>query len=103
MGAPSSDSAGIRQIIRALKAAGYTPFMAVDGEGEEHHTQNEQELIENLTSCDDGTLYVRLPEGSGRKTSHVYFVLGNDPEEVACDWGISLSPVLDPLTESWWS
>jgi hypothetical protein len=32
-----------------------------------------------------------------------YFVYGNDPEEVVCDHGVSLSPILDPLTESWWS
>lgn len=27
---------------------------------------------------------------------------GNDPDEVVCDYGVSLSPVIDPLTESWW-
>ena len=103
MATPTTDRGGVLQVIRALKAAGYTPFMAVDGEGEEFHTQNETELVENLMSCDDGTLYVRLPEGSERKTSHVYFVFGNDPEEVVCDYGLSLEPVIGPLTESWWS
>jgi hypothetical protein len=52
-------------------------------------------------SCDDGYLLVTLPDGTS--TSHVYFVYGNDPEEVACDYGVSLEPVIGPLTESWWS
>jgi hypothetical protein len=103
MTAPSSDKAGVRQTIRALRAADHKIDAVEDGASEVHtfaHDASEDDIIAELMSCDDGYLIVRLPDG---KVSHVYFVFGNDPEEVICDHGVSLSPVLDPLTESWWS
>jgi hypothetical protein len=102
MGAPSSDSAAIRQVIRALRKADHVITGGNDGEEDFTATPDESEdsLIANLTACDSSSLYVQLPDGSG---SFVYFVLGNDPEEVVCDHGTSLEPVLDPLTASWWS
>lgn len=103
MSAPSSDGAGIRQVIRALRAEGYVITGVHDGDdhvaGITAETP-EHILVANLTACDDSALYVRTPEG---RDSHVYFVLGNDPEEVVCDYGVSLEPVIGPLTEGWWS
>lgn len=102
MGAPSSDKAAIRQVIRALRKAGYTITGGHDGEDffEVPADVSEDTLIDDyLTVCDDSTLHT-WKDGEGN--SHVYFVLGNDPEEVVCDHGVSLSPVLDPLTEGWW-
>jgi hypothetical protein len=60
----------------------------------------EKEAIDAITAVDDATLFVRTPAGD--YNPWVRFVMGNDPEEVVCDHGVSLSPVLDPLTESWW-
>lgn len=102
MGAPSSDKAAIRQIIRALRKAGYTLTGGHDGDDffEVAADVSEDVLIdEHLTVCDESTLHT-WKDGEGN--SHVYFVLGNDPEEVACDYGVSLEPVIGPLTESWW-
>ena len=101
MSAPSSDKAGIRQVIRALRKAGYTLTGGHDGEDffEVPADASEDVLIEHLTACDDSTLHTWK---DGERNSHVYFVLGNDPEEVVCDYGMSLEPVLGPLTESWW-
>lgn len=102
MSAPSSDKAAIRQVIRALRKAGYTITGGHDGEDffEVAADVSEDTLIDDyLTVCDDSTLHT-WKDGEGN--SHVYFVLGNDPEEVVCDHGVSLSPVLDPLTEGWW-
>lgn len=104
MTTPSSDRAAIRQVIRALRAADHVIIGGHDGEEEftvsADGKTSEDWIIDNLMACDDSALYVRTPDGAA---SHVYFVLGNDPEEVVCDHGVSLSPVLDPLTESWWS
>lgn len=102
MTAPSSDKAAIRQIIRALRKAGYTLTGGHDGEDffEVPADVSEDKLIDDyLTVCDDSTLHT-WKDGEGN--SFVYFVLGNSPEEVACDYGVSLEPVLGPLTGSWW-
>lgn len=103
MTAPSSDKAAIRQVIRALRKAGYTLTGGHDGEDffEVKPDASEDELIGNLMACDSSTLHTWKADAEP-KNSHVYFVLGNDPEEVVCDHGVSLSPVLDPLTEGWW-
>ena len=98
MTAPSSDRAAIRQIIRALLAANHALVEVNDGE-EQFAVKNEREAIEGIMAVDVATLWVRKPDG---EVSFILFVMGNDPEEVAADWGVSLSPVLDPLTESWW-
>jgi hypothetical protein len=97
MGVPSSDRAGIRQTIRALRAANYELDTVWDGE-EDVPVSNENEAIEAITAVDDAYLYVQDESG---KRSWVRFVLGNDPEEVICDHGESLEPVLDPLIDSW--
>lgn len=99
MPAPSSDAAGIRQTIRALKGAGYTLVEVFDGEDMVKVT-TETQAVDAITAVDDATLFVRTPEGD--YNPWVRFVMGNDPEEVVCDHAESLSPVLDPLTRSWW-
>lgn len=99
MGAPSSDKAGIRQVIRALRNAGYVLDSVYDGE-DEPNVSNENEAIEAITAVDSATLWVKNSEG---KRYGIFFVLGNSPEEVVCDYHVSLSHVIDPLTESWWN
>lgn len=104
MGAPSSDKAGVRQTIRALRAADHVITAVEDGAGEVipfGPDASEDDIIADVMSCDDGLLRVTLPDGL--VTGHVYFVFGNDPEEVICDHTVNLSPVLDPLTEGWWN
>lgn len=101
MSAPSSDKAGVRQTIRALRAASHVVHGVEDGASERFDfapDASEDAIIAEVMSCDDGFLLVTLPDGS---TSHVYFVFGNEPFEVICDHGVSLSPVLDPLMEGW--
>lgn len=96
--APSSDQAGIRQVIRALVAAGYTLVEVFDGE-ENVPATTESAAIEAVMAVDDATLFVRTPDGS--RNPWVRFVLGNDPEEVVCDYVVSLSPVIDPVIDRW--
>lgn len=98
MSAPSSDSAAIRQIIRALLAEGYTLVEVWDGE-ETVPVTNETTALAAVTAVDDATLFVRTPDG--QYNPWVRFVMGNEPFEVAADWIDTLSHVLDPLTSSW--
>lgn len=96
MSAPTTDKAGIRQTVRALRAAGYT-LDSVEHE-EDVTVSNEKEAVHEATSCDEAWLWVKDPEG---KLHGVYFVLGNDPDEVICDYHVSLEPVIGPLQDSW--
>lgn len=100
MGAPSSDESGIRQTIRALRKAGHVITGVDNGEEEVPFTPDarESDIVDEATATDSASMYVRLPDGT---ETWVFFVLGNDPFEVICDHGVSLSPVLDPLTKSW--
>lgn len=98
MGVPSSDSAAIRQIIRAIRSAGYVLDLVHDGE-EEIPVATEQDAVEMITAVDDATLYFYSTDR--KRNPHVRFVLGNEPFEVANDWSESLSPVIDPLVDKW--
>lgn len=100
MSAPSSDRAGIRQTVRALKSAGYRPAQVNDGEETISVTDcGEAKIIEALTATDQSWLYVTGADGT--QSSWVYFVLGNDPEEVVCDYSTDLDPVIEPLYDKW--
>lgn len=57
------------------------------------------EAVDLVMEVDEATVYVDRPDGGG---SFIYFVLGNEPEEVACDYGVSLSEFIDPITDPWW-
>lgn len=98
MSAPSSDKAGIRQTVRALKEAGWE-LDYVDDREEITPVSTETTAIEAVTAVDEAFLHVTR----GDDTGYVFFVMGNDPEEVICDHTVNLSVVLDPLTEGWWN
>lgn len=99
MSAPESDSAAIRQIIRALRAAGWQLGQVEDG-GETFDVKTEQEAIDGITAVDEAWLHVQHTDG---RTGYVFFVMGNEPFEVANDYTVNLSDAIDPLTEGWWS
>lgn len=99
MPAPSSDKAGIRQIIRALRDAGWELDYVYDRE-DETYVATEGAAIDAIMAVDEAFLYVKRTENGVR--GYVFFVLGNDPAEVAADYTVNLSNVIDPLTESWW-
>ena len=97
MSAPKTDEAAIRAIIRALRAAGWELDSVNDGE-ELIETRTESDAIEAITAVDQANLYVVKTGRTGR----VFFVLGNDPKEVACDYTTNLSDAIEPLTDTWW-
>lgn len=98
MAAPSSDKAGIRQTIRALKAGGWEVSHVFDG-GEDVDVKNETEAIEAVMAVDDA--YLHVVQSANTTEGWVRFVMGNDPEEVICDHTVNLSEVIDPLMDSW--
>lgn len=100
---PSNDREAISLIIDGLIERGCTPLTSRDGESEDLPYTDKESALDWLTSCDESVLFVGLPEGAERESTFVYFVLGNEPEEVVCDYGVSLSPYLDPITDPWWN
>lgn len=101
---PQSDREAISLIIDGLIERGCTPIASRDGDNEDLPYTDKESALDWLTSCDESVLFVDLPlhAEADRTSSHIYFVLGNDPEEVACDYGVSLSPYLDPIVNPWW-
>ena len=99
---PQNDREAISLIIDGLIERGCKPTVSRDGEGEDLYYTDKESALDWLTSCDESVLFVDLPEGAGRKSSHIYFVLGNEPIEVACDYGVSLDPYLSPIVNPWW-
>lgn len=99
MSAPKNDRAGVKKTFKALTEAGYT-ITAQDGEGDQIEAKTAKEAADHVMTCDDG--YFVVKQDGGERVGFVWFVFGNDPEEVVCDYSTSLSHVLDPLTRSWW-
>lgn len=103
MGAPTTDRGGIEQTIRALRAAGWE-LDYVDDREEKYLVTTEPEAIQHVMGVDEAFLHFKKREANGvvYDVGYVFFVLGNDPEEVICDHTVNLSDVLDPMTRSWW-
>lgn len=101
MSAPTTDRGGIEQTIRALRAAAWELDFVDDGGDEKVPVTTEPEAIDAIMAVDVSWLHVKRTDGRF-DNGYVFFVLGNDPEEVICDHTVNLSDVLDPLTRSWW-
>lgn len=102
MGKPTTDRGGIQQAIRALKADGWS-LDRISDMGEYILVSNETQAIEAIEATGMARLYVKRIGfgGKGSEWGWVFFVLGNDPEEVICDYTTNLT-CLDTLTDSWY-
>lgn len=96
MSKPSSDAAGIRQTIRALRDAGWE-LASVNDREEDLKVTNEAEALAAVTAVDEAFLYVT----KGDQRGYVFFVLGNEPDEVICDYTVNLESAIGPLIEGW--
>jgi hypothetical protein len=101
----------VAQIVDALLAAGYELNLNNGGEGHESEdchgleleswTRSRDVILSEMFATDDETLCARLP---GEELRHgVFFVYGNadNGAEVASDWHVSLSHIIDPIVDSW--
>lgn len=102
MTAPSTDRAAVTAIIRAVKAAGWILDYVDDGE-DNIAVASETEALDAIFAVDEAWLHVevRPPYDGPPRVGYVYFVLGNEPFEVAADYTINLEPALGPLFERW--
>lgn len=100
MGAPTTDRGGIQQVIRALQDAGWQLHYVNDGEGRVK-TSTEQRAVDAITAVDQAWCYFKRTVDGTEQHGYVFFVLGNDPEEVVCDYTTNLDPTVGDLTGSW--
>lgn len=98
---PGTDEQGVKQILEGLYAAQWTVDYVDQGDGEKVHPADMMETIEAIFEVDEAVVYVYEVNNPDVR-SFLYFVLGNDPEEVLCDHGVTLSSVIDPITNGWW-
>lgn len=99
---PSNDTEAITLILEGITAAGCVVEQVCDdtwNPDELTDVTTVAEAVDLVTGVDEAYVYVMLPT---TETSWIRFVLGNDPEEVACDHGVNLSPFLDPIIKPWW-
>lgn len=98
MSAPKTDRDGIQQVMEALSRDGWKVVGVQDYE-DDPVMDSYDEALTYIMDLDEARLLVARGHGHG----WVYFVLGNDPEEVVSDYTLTLSHVLDDLTEGWWA
>lgn len=105
MATPKSDHAAILQVIRALKKAGWNHVSITDPELVIVKGMNPTEIADLITNnYDSVALHFKKPAVENYRTQWIYFVLGNNPDEVVCDYTVSNGEFYDIVTtliESW--
>lgn len=103
---PSNDREAIRLILQGLVAKGHKIVGYIDdtwNRDDKTYTSSVSEAADAMNGVDEGFVLFNSKdyEGTGYD-AWVYFVLGNDPEEVACNYTINLDPDLSNITDPWW-
>lgn len=99
MSIPSTDSAAIKIALNRLNSAGWKPYAVDQREDEPVKVESVSDAVKHVMEVDEAFVLVKHRETG--KGGWVFFVLGNDPEEVICNHTENLSEVLDPLMEEW--
>lgn len=97
--APATDEDAIRQILRALRLAGYG-LITVDNGEERIPVRTDDAAFAAINEVDNASLRV-VHNVRAASVGYVWFVLGNEPFEVAADYSANLAPVIEPLTDRW--
>ena len=100
MNTPTTDREAATEIIDGVLAAGWGLLFVRDGE-EDVHVNTRDEALDAIFAVDMAHLFVQHTRTDN--TGWIWFVLGNDPDEVVADHTTNLSPAIDPVTDRWWS
>ena len=98
MSAPSTESAAIRRLIRVCLADGWGLTIVHYDVDDEVFVTSEREAVDAILAVDEAYLILTREQERG----WIRFVMGNAPDEVACDYTLNLTAV-DRETSSWWS
>jgi hypothetical protein len=104
---PSNDREAITLILEGLTKVG----CKITGVCDDTYNPNDltectdvAKAVDLVCAVDEASVFMDLPPNEeGHKESWIFFVLGNEPEEVACDHGVNLSPYINPIVQPWWS
>lgn len=107
---PSNDKEAITLILEGMKAKGWSCLMVQDDTWSNDEADNPRvttipEAVEVITGVDEAFAYL-YKEGNtdhSNPDGYIYFVLGNSPEEVACDYSVGLDPDLSSIIDPWWN
>lgn len=106
---PKNDKTAIYLILSGLKSKGYTLVSVVQdtwNPDEVALASTAEEATNLMCEVDEGFVRIDLPgtplDLTGKTSdAYIYFVLGNSPEEVACDYTTNLDPDLSSITDPW--
>lgn len=79
----------VRRLLRDLQAAGHK--LVIDDGEEETPVTDETEALKLLFNLDEAHIMT--------EKSFVFLVFGNDGNEVICDYGMTLEPILAPINK----
>lgn len=97
MSVPSSDAAAVRRIVRHMKSKGAVLSAIDDGGDDTYRTVDwtEKQILDAAMAVDCSWLtWTR-----GEESMTVFFVFGNSPEEVVCDYNAIDSTLAEDLEE----
>jgi hypothetical protein len=76
----------VKSLAQELEKEGFEPSLVWDG-GEYVETKTWDDVVENVCGVDESTIHMTHPEEETKKW--IFIVLGNAPEEIACDYGMN--------------
>ena len=105
MATPKSDHTAIWQFILALKKAGWKAIKITDPEFVIVTGDSPKAIADLIASnYDEAVLHFSNKEIQNGRMQWAYFVLGNSPEEVVCNYSVGIeefAEIADQITESW--
>ena len=106
MTTPKSDHAAIWQFILTLKKNGWKAIKITDPEFVVVTGDSPKAIADMITNnYDECILNFSNKEIQNGRTQWAYFVMGNSPEEVVCNYSVGIeefAKLVDQITESWW-
>lgn len=97
MNTPKNDREAVSAILNGMESAGWTVDSVDDGE-QHFSVSSTKRAIDAVMDVDMAHVFLSKGDVSG----WVWFVLGNDPEEVAANSTVNLDPDLSSITGPWW-
>lgn len=96
---PSNDREAVTLILQGLVDKGHRLTEVRDD------TWNPDDLTPVTTVAEAVDLVMAVDEAVVflDDNAWIFFVLGNDPEEVACDYTVNLDPDLSSIVDPWWN